>query len=256
MENMPDFDSMTPEEMMAWMEALAKRQGATEGLTTSADMDVPEIDPNSVEIDEPGYIPYGMDPEVWAQKKAVEDEARAARIAAMRSEKGETPEPQAEHEADLQPESGATNPLQFLADLSGVSDADEFELPAAISGDAVDAELEADDFLASLGSLSDEGQAADDWMPSLDAAPDLGALESLDFGSLEGLGDLEPAAAATISWSGLRASSAYRTSTSRKRSRKTSSLVSASTRMQSGRWMRRCCLRTPTSSKIRRYRPF
>ncbi|NOG50540.1 MAG: hypothetical protein HND48_14795 [Chloroflexi bacterium] len=33
-------------------------------------------------------------------------------------------------------------------------------------------------------------------MPSLDAAPDLGALESLDFGSLEGLGDLEPAAAA------------------------------------------------------------
>lgn len=196
MENMPDFDSMTPEEMMAWMEALAKRQGATEGLTTSADMDVPEIDPNSVEIDEPGYIPYGMDPEVWAQKKAVEDEARAARIAAMRSEKGKTPEPQAEHEADLQPESGATNPLQFLADLSGVSDADEFELPAAISGDAVDAELEADDFLASLGSLSDEGQAAGDWMPSLDAAPDLGALESLDFGSLEGLGDLEPAAAA------------------------------------------------------------
>ena len=84
MDNMPDFDSMTPEEMMAWMEALAKRQGATEGLVTAGDMDVPEIDPDSVAIDEPGYIPFGMDPEVWAQKKAKEDSERAERIAARR----------------------------------------------------------------------------------------------------------------------------------------------------------------------------
>lgn len=197
MENMPDFDSMTPEEMMAWMEALAKRQGATEGLTTSADMDVPEIDPSSVEIDEPGYIPYGMDPEVWAQKKAVEDEARAARIAAMRSEKDHAREPLAEHEAEPEPEpeSDATNPLQFLAELSGVSEADEFELPDAIGEDAVDAELDADDILASLSSMSDAGQPAEDWMPDLEAAPDLSALDSLDFGSLQGLDDFEPAAA-------------------------------------------------------------
>ncbi|MBK9123386.1 MAG: hypothetical protein IPM16_09750 [Chloroflexi bacterium] len=195
MENMPDFDSMTPEEMMAWMEALAKRQGATEGLTTSADMDVPEIDPSSVEIDEPGYIPYGMDPEVWAQKKAVEDEARAARIAAMRSETKGAPEPQAEHEPELEPESDATNPLQFLAELSGVSEADEFELPDAIGEDAVETAPEADDILASLSGISDAGQIAEDWMPDLEAAPDLGALDSLDFGSLEGLDDFEPAAA-------------------------------------------------------------
>ncbi|MBE2267749.1 MAG: hypothetical protein IAE80_05920, partial [Anaerolinea sp.] len=54
MDNMPDFDKMTPEEINTWLESLAKRQGATEGFTTAADMQVAEIDPNSVTIDEPG----------------------------------------------------------------------------------------------------------------------------------------------------------------------------------------------------------
>lgn len=59
-DNMPDFDSMSPEEMMAWMETLAKRQGvSSEELTTSANMEIAEIDPNTVVIDEPGYVPYG-----------------------------------------------------------------------------------------------------------------------------------------------------------------------------------------------------
>lgn len=56
-DNTPNFDAMTPEEIMAWMESLAKRQGASEGFTTAADLDVPEIDPSSVVIDEPGYVP-------------------------------------------------------------------------------------------------------------------------------------------------------------------------------------------------------
>jgi len=59
-DNMPDFDSMSQEEIMAWMETLAKRQGAHEGFTTEADMDIAEIDPSTVIIDEPGYIPYGQ----------------------------------------------------------------------------------------------------------------------------------------------------------------------------------------------------
>jgi tetratricopeptide (TPR) repeat protein len=43
---------------LAWLESLAKRQGAkSEELITSADMDVPEADPNAV-IDEPGYVDY------------------------------------------------------------------------------------------------------------------------------------------------------------------------------------------------------
>ncbi|NDJ59751.1 MAG: hypothetical protein GYB67_01430, partial [Chloroflexi bacterium] len=58
-ENMPDFDSMSPEEIMAWMETLAKRQGAdaTE-FTTEANVDIADVDPTSVQIDEPGYIPF------------------------------------------------------------------------------------------------------------------------------------------------------------------------------------------------------
>jgi hypothetical protein len=60
-DNQPDFDNMTPEEIMAWMETLAKRQGASEGFTTAADMQIAEIDPDPVVIDEPGYVPYGQE---------------------------------------------------------------------------------------------------------------------------------------------------------------------------------------------------
>jgi hypothetical protein len=56
-DNTPDFDKMSPEEIMRWMESLAVRQGANEGFTTSADMEVADIDPDSVVIDEPGYVP-------------------------------------------------------------------------------------------------------------------------------------------------------------------------------------------------------
>ena len=58
MVDQPDFENMSPEEIMAWMETLAKRQGATEGFTTEADLDIPEIDPDTAVIDEPGYVPY------------------------------------------------------------------------------------------------------------------------------------------------------------------------------------------------------
>ncbi len=55
----PDFDNMTPEEQMAWLESLAKRQGASEEeLVTDANLDVP-IPENAEElIDEPGYVPF------------------------------------------------------------------------------------------------------------------------------------------------------------------------------------------------------
>lgn len=61
MSDMPDFENMSPDEINRWLETLAKRQGASEGLTTSADMDIAEIDPDSVVIDEPGYVPYGQE---------------------------------------------------------------------------------------------------------------------------------------------------------------------------------------------------
>jgi hypothetical protein len=55
--NTPDFDKMSPEEIMKWMETLAKRQGASEGMTTEANAEIADIDPDSVVIDEPGYVP-------------------------------------------------------------------------------------------------------------------------------------------------------------------------------------------------------
>ncbi len=58
MGDMPDFENMTLEEQMRWLESLAARQGANpQEFMTAADMSVPEIDPNSVVIDEPGYVP-------------------------------------------------------------------------------------------------------------------------------------------------------------------------------------------------------
>lgn len=92
----PDFDSMSPEEVMAWMESLAKRQGASEGFTTSADMEIAEIDPDSVQLDEPGYVPYGEEskPRQQAEPKA---EAPAA---APEPE----PEPVSEPVAAVEPE--------------------------------------------------------------------------------------------------------------------------------------------------------
>ena len=77
----PDFDSMTPEQIMAWMETLAVRQGATEGIISNeADRpDVVEIDPNSVDASTMGnYIPYGMTADQWEKKQAEENAKKAA----------------------------------------------------------------------------------------------------------------------------------------------------------------------------------
>ncbi|MBN1287500.1 MAG: hypothetical protein JXB47_19020 [Anaerolineae bacterium] len=55
---MPDFSQMSPEEAMAWLETLAKRQGvAEEELTTSANVEIAEVPADAV-VDEPGYTPY------------------------------------------------------------------------------------------------------------------------------------------------------------------------------------------------------
>ena len=80
-DNTPDFDKMSPEELMAWMETLAERQGAVEGFTTAQRMEIPEIDPNTVQDTGPGYIPYGMTPEEWETRKAKEEEEKARRLA-------------------------------------------------------------------------------------------------------------------------------------------------------------------------------
>ena len=72
-DNTPDFDSMSPEELMAWMETLAERQGATEGFTTETRMEIAEVDPDTVGDTGPGYIPYGMTEDQWAERQVKEE---------------------------------------------------------------------------------------------------------------------------------------------------------------------------------------
>src|SRR5690606_9704160 len=80
MSDTPDFDSMSPEEMMAWMESLAKRQGAVEGFTTEADIEVDEISEDDERLQGlPEYKPYGMSDEKWAELQAKEQAQKAAR---------------------------------------------------------------------------------------------------------------------------------------------------------------------------------
>jgi hypothetical protein len=105
--NTPDFDSMSPEEMMAWMESLAKRQGAdASGFTTAADMDVQEVDPDSVddEILNQKYIPDGWTEERWDAHLAKEEAEKQARLAAEQAAAPPTPEPAAEVEPEPEPE--------------------------------------------------------------------------------------------------------------------------------------------------------
>ncbi|MEL6404876.1 MAG: tetratricopeptide repeat protein [Chloroflexota bacterium] len=84
MSDTPDFDSMSPEEMMEWMESLAIRQGAAEGFTTNASMEIEEVDENDERLAGQGeYKPYGMSDEEWEKMKAREEEEKAARIAAQ-----------------------------------------------------------------------------------------------------------------------------------------------------------------------------
>ena len=69
----PDFENMSLEEQMAWLESLAKRQGASEDeFLTDADLDIP-IPENAV-IDEPGYVPYSIRETPAEQAAALGDE--------------------------------------------------------------------------------------------------------------------------------------------------------------------------------------
>ncbi|MBW4438784.1 MAG: tetratricopeptide repeat protein [Pleurocapsa minor GSE-CHR-MK-17-07R] len=52
------FAKMSPDEMNTFLESLARRQGATEGLTSETSMNIAEVDPATAKIDGPGYVPY------------------------------------------------------------------------------------------------------------------------------------------------------------------------------------------------------
>lgn len=118
-QNTPDFDSMSPEEVMAWMESLAKRQGADAStFTTAADMEVDEIDPDSVDMESLGeYIPHGWTKEKWEAHLAKEEAEKAAKQQAKS-------QPVAEPDDDEDEELAPAVASQSVASSSGEMDVD------------------------------------------------------------------------------------------------------------------------------------
>jgi tetratricopeptide (TPR) repeat protein len=155
-ENTPDFDSMSPEELMAWMETLAERQGASEGFTTDKRVEIDEVDPDSVEDSGPGYIPYGMTEEQWAEKQAEEDAARAARRAAAQSSQPAPVEPSPE---------------------LPVADSEEFDLPDSAEIESEILEDVSEEF--TLPQLGTDLEATTDIGPAEDGVEGMAWLESL-----------------------------------------------------------------------------
>lgn len=97
----PDFESMTPEEQMAWLESLARRQGASsEEFTTAADYDIPEL-PEDTVVDEPGYVPFtaSMRP---AETKEEPPSPEPEPVAALEIEEIEQEEPEPAFAEDIQ----------------------------------------------------------------------------------------------------------------------------------------------------------
>jgi hypothetical protein len=170
----PDFDSMTPEEMMAWMETLAERQGAHEGFTTNERVDIAEVDPDSIGDLGPGYIPYGMSEDVWAEKQAKEAAEKAAR---RTSQQQATPQPAAE--AKPEPEPMMALP-EFDPSMAEEAPQDIFELPELDLGIDLDASTQ-------LASASDAGM---DWLESLAAEQAGGDFPQMDLSGLGGDLDL------------------------------------------------------------------
>ncbi len=165
-DNTPDFDNMSPEEIMKWMETLAKRQGATEGLVTPADADVPEIDPTTVQIDEPGYIPY--ETKVGSSSKPAAPPARTvqpltppppgrtvqppARVVNPPPPPVVEAAPSAQPPAAQRPSSIDQNALEWLNDFTSEQENSLFNLD--LSGSTVDEEATIDDPMAWLNQLA------------------------------------------------------------------------------------------------------
>ncbi len=130
----PDFDSMTPEEQMAWLESLAKRQGVKdEELTTKADLDIPL--PENAQIDEPGYVPFEGSASARKMKEAQEAaEAEAKSEPAIEEQPEEPTWGEAETEApveefDVFAEAGDTaDPMLWLDSLSAQPEEDQGDL--------------------------------------------------------------------------------------------------------------------------------
>jgi len=180
----PDFDSMSPEEMMAWMESLAIRQGGNmEEMTTSADVQIAEVSADDERLKDKGeYVPHGWTKEKWEAHLAKEEEEKQAKLAAQQAAPPPTPEPVTPPAPDPLPsfdlaeeeetvpaipvnDSPATdNPLEWLSSLGDNND-DSTDILAGLG------ELSTDSPLDSLASLA----TGDGGLGDLNFGDDLGA---------------------------------------------------------------------------------
>ncbi len=161
----PDFDSMSPEEVMAWMESLAKRQGAKEGFLTDANVEIAEIDPTSVEIDEPGYVPFGEEtrkPPVQAKPPAAPPPPPPPPVEAVKPE----PLPMLEDDEEDEETAIEQGSMAWLESL------------AADQGDSFP-QMDLSALSAELADLSDQFEVAEepvnpmDWLESLTEVPSI-----------------------------------------------------------------------------------
>jgi hypothetical protein len=183
----PDFDSMTPEEQMAWLESLAKRQGVKdEELTTKADLDIPV--PENAQVDEPGYVPFEGSASARRMKEAQEAAEAQTEVQAEAEPPIEEEEPEAafariEAEAEAEPPVEEEEPEETFdwTEAEAEAPVEEFDLFAEVE-DAADS------------MLFDEVEDAADpmlWLDGLSAQPegDLGDLSDLSdlFAESEGM---------------------------------------------------------------------
>ena len=149
MSDTPDFENMSPEEMMRWMESLAKRQGADpDSFTTDADLEIEEVSEDDARLEETGeYIPYGWTKEKWDAHLAKEAEEKASRAASSPA-----PPPPLEEEDH-------TTPMYTPEPIAQMDEAFPEEMDEELVGEAVGDEM------PDFDSMSPE--EAMRWMESL-----------------------------------------------------------------------------------------
>ena len=181
--DMPDFDSMSEDEMMKWMETLAKRQGADlETLVTDADLEIDEVDPDTVDMEAIGeYIPHAMSEERWAEMQAEE----AAKKAQKEAAKASTPEPEVVEEDE--------DELELVAEVEYVDDdEDDIDLSFLDMDDDVPA-LDLDE-LDAYDEEDDEDElepATLDFLEEMAAGDDADPLPMLNLDALDDLDETE-----------------------------------------------------------------
>lgn len=199
----PDFENMSFEEQMAWLESLARRQGAgDEQLTTAADLDIPL--PVDAEIDEPGYVPFEGSRSAREMKQQQSSAAFPAshedeeRISADR-------QPIADDEpGDIPDDTAGEDPMRWLDSLAAQPESDDLSVafPAMGSDDAHEAFAELDDLLDlepdetfaqfddedELGEAAEDDDAGDIQEPAYEAAEILSGSGDAD----DPLGGVDP----------------------------------------------------------------